>query len=124
MEPTSSTATCPVCNQPVLLQYHFCPNCGTKLSAVPLSTSFDSQFQLYFFSIILPMICFLFITRWKGWKYFKSPDEKTQTIGLIACGLLIVSTIFTIYVATVWTRDVINSSTASINSQMNQDFSF
>jgi hypothetical protein len=114
---TSSTSGfCPVCHQPILPQYYFCPNCGTKLNQAPLSTTTLDQIKLYAFSIVLPMICFLFVTKWSGTKYIKSQDPKTKQIGQIAWALLIISTIFTIYLAYVWTEKAIQSSVNSINS--------
>jgi len=129
MEPTPVTttlitprtsATCPICHQPVLPQYYFCPNCGYKLSTPPLSTSVGTQTWIYAFSIVLPMICFIMVTRWPGVKYFKSDDRKTKMIGIIAWTLLILSTIFTVWIAYVWTEQTIQ---ASINS-VNTDFSY
>ena len=121
MEPnTSSVASnCPTCHQPVLSYYYFCPNCGTKLNQAPLSTTLPAQISLYAFSIILPMICFLFVTRWQGVKYFKSKDPKTKQIGQTAWVLLIISTIFTIWLAVVWTQSYIQSTVNSINSDLN-----
>ena len=110
---------CPYCHQPILPTYYFCPNCGTKINAAPLSTSAASQIGIYAFSIILPMICFLFVTRWPGLKYFRSKDPQTKQIGLNAIVILALSTVFTIWLAYTWTQDAIQASVASIN----QDFS-
>jgi hypothetical protein len=110
---------CPYCHQPILSSYYFCPNCGTKLNAASFSTSASAQTALYAFSIILPPMCFLFVTRWQGWKYYKSKDPKTRQIGLNAIVLLALSTVVTIWLAYTWTQDAIQASVASIN----QDFS-
>jgi hypothetical protein len=107
---------CPVCHQPILSQYYFCPNCGTKLSRAPLSTTIGTQAWIYAFSIILPMICFIFVTRWPGIKYYKSEDPKAKRIGQIAWALLILSTIITIVLVYVWTQKMIQSSIDSINT--------
>lgn len=111
-------ALCPVCHQPLLPEYYFCPNCGNKLHAPPLSTSVGTQVWIYFFSVILPLICFLAVTKWPGVKYVKSSDQKTKRIGIIAWTLLILSTVVTIWLAYVWTEDAIQSSVNSINLDM------
>jgi len=107
---------CSVCHQPILPQYYFCPNCGAKANEAPLSTTFKTQIGIYAFSIILPMICFLFVTRWPGVKYFKSPDPKAKNIGKIAWGLLIISTILVIWFAYIYTQKIIQSTVNSINT--------
>lgn len=113
---TSLLGFCAVCHQPILPQYYFCPNCGTKINSAPLSTSAGTQAWIYAFSIILPMICFLFVTRWPGIKYYKSDDLETHRIGQIAWALLILSTIVTIWLVYIWTQQMIQSSINSINT--------
>jgi hypothetical protein len=116
MENTSDIKICPVCHQPLLPTYYFCPNCGTKVQQAPLSTSVMSQIGLYVFSIILPMICFIYVTKWHGITYLKSQDPKAKQIGVIACILLALSTLLTIYLAYVLTQQLIQSSVNSINA--------
>ncbi len=110
------TNICSYCHQPLLPQYYFCPNCGNKINSAPLSTTPLSQVGIYAFSIILPMILFIFITRWPGLKYMKSSDPKTKLIGQIAMALLIISTIVTIWLGVVLTQQMIQSSIDSINT--------
>jgi hypothetical protein len=110
------TNICTVCHQPILSTYYFCPNCGTKINEAPLSTTVGTQAWIYAFSIILPMILFIFITKWPGIKYFKSNDPKAHRIGQIAWVLLIASTVVTIWLAYVWTEQTIQSSINSINT--------
>jgi len=107
---------CPACHQPILPQYYFCPNCGAKLNAAPLSTTVGTQAWIYAFSIILPMILFIFMTKWPGIKYYKSNDLKAKRIGQIAWALLIISTIITIWLGFVFTQKIIQSSIDSINA--------
>ncbi|MFZ1019794.1 MAG: zinc ribbon domain-containing protein [Minisyncoccia bacterium] len=107
---------CPTCHQSVLSQYYFCPNCGAKIHEAPLSTTAGTQVWIYAFSVILPMICFIFVTRWPGVKYYKSEDLKAKRIGQIAWALLILSTIITIVLVYVWTQKMIQSSIDSINT--------
>lgn len=112
------TNTCPVCHQPILPQYYFCPNCGAKLNSAPLSTTVKTQAWIYVFSIILPMLCFIFAGKWPGTKYYKSPDPKAKQIGIIAWTLLIFSTIVTVWLVIIWTQGMIQSSVNSINTDM------
>src|SRR5271168_2871335 len=106
MEPNiMNPLVCPSCHQPVLPTYYFCPNCGTQLNKPPLSTSVSTQIGIYAFSIILPVICFIMVTKWPGMKYIKSEDPKAQQIGIAAWTLLIISTLITIWYGVVWTQD-------------------
>ena len=101
---------CPQCHQPVTPEQFFCPNCGAKLSDPPLSTNTSAQILLYVFSIVLPVICYLAVTKWQGAKYIKSPDPKAQQIGWIAAGLLAASTIITFWLYGVWINQALQSS--------------
>ena len=116
LNPNSISGFCPVCHQPILPQYYFCPNCGAKINTAPLSTTAGTQAWIYAFSIILPMMCFIFVTRWPGVKYYKSDDPKAKLIGQIAWTLLILSTIVTIWLVYFWTTQIIQSSINSINT--------
>ena len=111
-------AVCPVCHQPIQPEYYFCPNCGTSLRQAPLSTSLSAQVKLYAFSIILPWILFIMVTKWKGLAYSKSKDPKERQIGIIAWVLIILSTIFTFWLAYVFTQQAIQSSISSINADL------
>jgi hypothetical protein len=110
--------TCPACHQGVLSTYYFCPNCGTKLQNAPLPTSSGAQLKLYAFSIILPLICFITISKWRGIQYLRSKDEQTRSIGFIACFLLLASTLILIWLTYVWTQNAIQQSITSINADM------
>ncbi len=115
---TSVPETCPVCHQPLLPAYYFCPNCGASVHTVPLSTTPLTQAGIYAFSIILPVVCYVFVTRWPGIKYFKSKDPKAKRIGEVAWALLILSTVITFWLAIVWTQEAVQSSLNSINAEM------
>jgi len=108
---------CQTCHQPILPTYYFCPNCGTKLITAPLSTSFMTQVGIYLFSIILPLLCFLFISRWPGLKYTRSSDPKARWIGIVAFILIILSTIIIAYEAYAMTQAL----SKSINEALNMD---
>ena len=99
----------------MLATYHFCPNCGTTLDVAPLSTTLITQVWIYAFSIILPLICFIMVTRWPGITYFRSSDPKAKSIGLTAIVLLTLSTIITIWLAYISVQTAINYSLSSLN---------
>jgi riboflavin transporter FmnP len=82
----------------------------------PLSTTPGTQAWIYAFSIILPMICFIFVTKWPGMKYIKSQDPKTKRIGQIAWVLIVLSTVITIWLVYNWTQQLIQSQINSINA--------
>jgi hypothetical protein len=118
MEP-QTTDVCPICHEPVKPEWYFCPNCGTKLRQAPLSTSPMAQLGLYAFSIILPWILFIMVTKWQGITYLKSKNPQEKQIGIIACTLLVASTILTIWLAYVFTQQLIQSSLSSLNTDFN-----
>jgi hypothetical protein len=64
------------------------------------------------------MICFIYVNRWQGVRYFKSKDPKTKQIGQIAWVLLILSTIVTIWLVVLWTQSYIQSTVNGINADM------
>jgi hypothetical protein len=96
---TPPSEICSVCHIPLLPSYYFCPNCGKQIHEPPLPTDFGTQLGLYLFSIILPLIAFLFVTRWKGFKYMRQSDLKAKIIGMIATVLLIGTTVFSFWYA-------------------------
>jgi hypothetical protein len=117
---TATPSACSVCHQPILPQNYFCPNCGTKLDSAPLSTSVLSQIGIYLHSIILPMIVFISISKWRGLKYSKSSDPKTRMIGIVAWVLLILSTIFLFWLTWYETIKLQEAFQTSMD-QMNKD---
>ena len=121
-EPIMSSDICPVCHQPILPSYYFCPNCGTKLNVniAPLSTTTGTQIWIYIYSIILPMICFITVKKWPGIKYFKSKEPKAKRIGQIAWALIILSTIVTIWLATIFTQMAVKSTTEKMNADLSE----
>jgi len=105
---------CPVCHQPVLPTYFFCPNCGKNLKEPPLSTSVATQIGIYLFSIILPAIAFLAIRYWPGVKYLRSPDWSRKQIGIIAVILMAASTIILVWWGIVWFEGFAQSATGGL----------
>ncbi len=115
---TNSTYLCPQCHLPVRPDYYFCPNCGKNLRVAPatLPTDSVSQILLYGFSIVLPIIAYLAITKWQGIKYIRSSDDKARQIGYIALGLLVLSSIVVFWWTYVWIQQYIASSLADLNN--------
>jgi hypothetical protein len=113
--PVEHPGVCPVCHQPVLPAYYFCPNCGAKVHEPPLPVDPFSQLLLYAFSAVLPVMCYLLISKWKGLVYLRSKDETARQVGVIACSLLVLSTFATFYYAYVWTEQALQQATSQIN---------
>jgi hypothetical protein len=109
-------AICPRCHFVVKPEYYFCPNCGAKLTEAPIGTGLMDQLLLYAFSIILPWIAYLAITKWQGMKYLRAPDPRAKQIGLIALILLVASSIVAIWLTTVWIQGYIQSSLNDVNN--------
>lgn len=112
---------CSYCHQPLKPEYYYCPNCGKAVHEPPLSITPLTQLGIYVFSIILPMICYLAITKWPGLKYYRSSDEKTKQVGAIAIILLVLSSFVTFYYAYVWTEEAIQQTTAQVNQELNAE---
>jgi Double zinc ribbon len=108
-----ATMLCPQCHQPVTPTEYFCPNCGKKLNEPGLSTSITAQILLYGFSIGLPIIAFLAITKWQAIDYVKSPDPKAQQMGWIAIALLVISTFVTGWYAWIGIKNFLQSATST-----------
>jgi hypothetical protein len=67
------------------------------------------------------MMCFIFVTKWPGWKYYKSRDPKVKTVGVNAIVLIVLSTIVTLWVGYIWSQEFIQSQVSSINADLNAD---
>ena len=113
------TMICPNCHFPTKPEYYFCPNCGTKLTEPPIGTGLVDQLLLYSFSIILPWILYLAITKWQGIKYLRAPDRNAKQIGLIALILLVVSSIIAFWLYDVWFQNFLNGFSQSQTTQLN-----
>ncbi|MBU6500690.1 MAG: zinc ribbon domain-containing protein [Patescibacteria group bacterium] len=106
---------CPQCHQLVKPEFYFCPNCGENLRKTPLSTSVGTQIWMYFLSIIMPWVAFIFIGYWHGLKYLRSQDTKTKQIGLIATIILVASTLFAIWISIVWVQNILQTTMSDLN---------
>ena len=107
---------CPGCHFVVKPEYYYCPNCGAKLSEAPLATDALTQVLLYAFSLILPWIAYLAITKWQGIKYFRSPDDKARQVGMVMIALLTVSSVIAFWLTYVWIQGTIQQSMNDLNS--------
>jgi len=107
---------CPRCHFPVKPEYYFCPNCGAKLTEPPLGVGVVDQLLLYAFSIILPWIAYLAITKWQGIKYLRAPGSQAKQMGLIALILLVVSSIAMFWITTMWVQGYVQSSLNAANT--------
>ena len=107
---------CPQCHFPVKPEYYYCPNCGKNLRTPALPTDMLSQVLLYSFSIILPVIFYIAVTKWQGIKYIRSSDEKAKQMGYIALALLILSSVFFFWWSIVQLQGFVQSS---LNSSLN-----
>lgn len=103
-------SVCPMCHQPIQLEWYFCPNCGKALKEKPLSTSYGTQAWIYALSIAMPWLAFLTLGYWPGVKYLRSKDENAKQIGIIACILVGVSTVIMVWLLVVWTQQLVQSS--------------
>ena len=79
-----------------------------------------AQIWLYAFSIILPVMFYIAITKWKGIVYLRSKDERTRQIGAFACGLLILSTVITYYYEYQWTEQAIQQANSQLKQEMEE----
>ncbi len=70
---------CPVCQQPIVSAWNFCPNCGHSLREQPLSLSIWKQLGIYLLSFFLPPFGLT-----PAFKYLKQKDPKAKLVGLIA----------------------------------------
>jgi hypothetical protein len=116
---STAPAICPSCHQPVSPSYFFCPNCGFNLRPAPLPTGGAAQLMLYAHSIILPSLCFLSISKWKGYKYFKSTNAAERQIGTVAIVLLVLSTFITYWYVYTWTMNYVQQSISAVNTDLN-----
>lgn len=107
---------CPICHFPVKPEYYFCPNCGAKLTTPPLGTGLLDQLLLYAFSLVLPWIAYLAITKWQGIKYLRAPGSRAKQMGLIALVLLIISSIAMFWFTTMWVQGYIQQSLTDVNN--------
>jgi len=114
--PTPIPTLCPQCHQSVAPGVYFCPNCGKNLNEPPLSTGVWAQILLYGFSIVLPIIAFLLVSKWQGMKYMRSDDPVAKQIGIVAAVLMALSTIISFWLFFVWLNQAVQSSLSSVGN--------
>jgi hypothetical protein len=117
--PASAQAPiCPRCHFAVKPEFYYCPNCGAKLTEPPLGVALIDQILLYAFSIILPWIAYLAISKWQGIKYLRAPSAQARQIGIIALVLLIASSVVAFWLTTVWIQGYVQQSLGDANNLM------
>ena len=62
----------------------------------------------------MPWIAFLAVRYWPGVKYIRSGDSRVKRIGIIAAVLMGISTIIMIWLLTVWTEQLVQSSLSGV----------
>lgn len=118
MENTTSPQTspvphllCPKCKNPLKGTEYFCPQCGHKVKEPPPQTSIGKQISLYVFSIAFPPFGII-----PAIKYVRSPDSKTQIVGVVAIFLSLATFIILVWLG----MTLFNQLNDSISSQLNQ----
>jgi len=114
--PVTTATICPQCHFPTKPEYYYCPNCGAKLTEPPLGTGVLDQILLYAFSLVLPWIAYLAITKWQGIKYLRASDSRAKQMGAIALGLLVISSAVMFWSAYVWVQGYVQQSASDMSS--------
>jgi hypothetical protein len=102
------TTPCPKCYQPVTPTDYFCPKCGSKLRATPLSTSTGTLVLLAIKTLLLPPFGILW-----GIRYLRQSDDRSKLVGWVVIIVTILETIW----MTFYTINLINSISTQINQQ-------
>ena len=83
---------CPQCGAILLPNTNFCPACGFRISAIPQTISIGRQVWIYFVSLCLPPLGFIWT-----FKYFRSESIQKKRIAYIALALTVISIIFSVW---------------------------
>ena len=110
IEQPATSILCRYCNNPVIQDDYFCPNCGKKLKDKPVSTGIGKQILVYLISFFLPP----FGLPW-AFRYLKQNDEKSRIIGYTVITITILSLIINIWLITAF----INQTNKAINNDLN-----
>jgi hypothetical protein len=104
---------CPNCNQNILVQDYFCPNCGKKLKDKPQPVTVGRQILVYLLSFLLPPLGL-----WPAVKYLRQKDDKSRMIGFVSVVLTIISIVITVWL----TMGFVNAVNQQLNSSLNYSF--
>ncbi len=99
---------CPHCKTANLPTAYFCSNCGKVIQEKPITLG--KQLYIYFVSIFFPPFGLVY-----GVRYLRQSDQKMKKVGWAAIILTIISLIITIWL----TVGVLNATTKSLDSQLN-----
>ena len=105
----NTPSVCPKCHQGVRPTDYFCSNCGHNLNPTPLSTSITTQAAIYIGSIVLCPMGLIW-----GIRYFKQPDAKSKTVGLVAATL----TTITLVIGIIALVNIIDQVNAQMSKQL------
>jgi hypothetical protein len=100
---------CPVCHQPVLAEYYFCPNCGRALKEKPVKITILAQIGFYALAIFLPPLGL-----WPGIKYVIKKSPQARWVGAITIVLTLISTVVTLW----WMSSLTSSYLDQINGSL------
>jgi hypothetical protein len=101
---------CPACHLDVQPDFFYCPYCRKELREKPVDTGVWAQIKLYMISVLIPPFGLPFT-----FKYLKSPDGKTRSIGWIS----VILTAAALALATLWAVNQVNKMTDEVNKQLN-----
>lgn len=99
---------CPQCAYSLDPVWFFCPNCGKPMHE-KTDVSVGRQLYVYLISLFLPPLGL-----WPAFKYVRQADTKARTVGWVAVGLTIFSTVVTLY----YSYELYHQFTGAISSQM------
>lgn len=102
--------TCPQCHEPTRPEWYFCPNCGKELNAKPVTISVLSQVGIYALSIFLPPLGL-----YPAIKYLGKDGKQAKTVGWIALGLTLLSSVITIWLTFQFLQVYLSTITPSLN---------
>lgn len=98
MENISSETICSSCHASVSPTENFCPQCGTKLKELPLSTSVGRQAFIYLISFFLAPFGLGY-----AFKYLKQPNPEARRVGIVVIILTILSIVLMIWLTNAFT---------------------
>ena len=84
---------------------NFCPQCGKKMKATPISTSISEQIKAYLICLLAPPFGL-----WYTYKYFKRGDRKGKIIGYITIILTMAAAVFLVRL----TQSLINTANQTL----------
>ena len=106
----SPTPICPICHQPILPTYYFCPNCGHDLQGKPKNITVLAQVGVYALALFLPPFGL-----WPGVQYLMRKGRQAKWVGAVAIILTLLSSALCVWFIFAF----YNSYLGQINNQIN-----